>query len=325
MSVYLGIDVGGTTIKIGLISQEFKLLKKHAIDTRADTENANQIVSRMMQKVQELLFENGYSFSNVIAMGLGAPGTIINKSGLYAFAGNLPFDNFPIRDKIKEYYSGPIFLGNDANMAALAESRLGAGQGSKDTFMITIGTGIGGGVVINDRMYTGFNEAGAEIGHMVIRLDGEYCTCGRNGCWEAYVAAPALIEQTKQAISEHPDSILAKIVQPDEKITGKTVFLALDQDCPVAKEVFAQYAYYLQVGMANVINAFMPEIIILGGGISNQGDRLINSFKQGTLDDSFLFGDVEKPEFRIATLGNDAGMLGAALFAADSLEDGLSF
>lgn len=325
MSVYLGIDIGGTTIKIGLISEKFKLISKQTIDTRAKFESSEKIVSRMMDTCRSLLVDHNYTFEDVIVIGIGAPGTLINRTGLYTFAGNLPFDNYPLRNKVQEYYSGQVFLGNDANMAALAESRIGAGQGAANTVMITLGTGIGSGVIIKDRIYSGFNEAGAEIGHMVIKMDGEYCTCGRNGCWEAYIAAPALIRQTKQAIAEHPNSILAQVAQQENRVSGKTVFSAFDQGCPIADKVFKRYAYYLQIGMANVINSFMPEIIILGGGISNEGDRLIDSFQDSTLDEAFLFGDVARPLFRIATLGNDAGMLGAALFASDCLKDGLSF
>ncbi|NLJ70518.1 MAG: ROK family protein, partial [Clostridiaceae bacterium] len=312
------------TIKIGLVSQQFKLLDKISIETRADSETPDQITQRMMLSCENLLAKNNMAFPDVLAIGLGAPGTILNKSGMYTFAGNLPFRDYPLREKMRKFYSGQIYLGNDANVAALGESRIGAGQGTANTVMITLGTGVGAGVIINNRVYSGFNEAGVEFGHIVIEVDGEYCTCGRNGCWEAYVSAIGLIRQTKAAIADNKDSILAQVAEEQGEVNGKTVFLAVDRNCPVADRVFAKYAYYLQVGMANLINAFMPEIIILGGGISYEGDRLINSFKQGALDEAMLFG-VPMPTFKTAVLGNAAGMLGAAVFAYDCLADGLAY
>ncbi|MGB4609258.1 MAG: ROK family protein [Saccharofermentanales bacterium] len=322
MAVFLGIDVGGTTIKIGLVSEQFELLAKTSIDTRASSDTPDQITQRMMLTCKDLLARDNLTLNDVLAIGLGAPGTILNKSGMYTFAGNLPFRDYPLREKMREFYPGQIFLGNDANVAALAESRIGVGQGTANAVMITLGTGVGAGVIINNRIYSGFNEAGVEFGHIVIEIDGEYCTCGRNGCWEAYVSATGLIRQTKAAIAANPDSVLAEVANEQGKVNGKTVFIAVDRNCPVADLVFARYAYYLQVGMANLINAFMPELIIMGGGISYEGERLINSFKQGALDEAMLFG-VPMPDFKTATLGNDAGMIGAAAFASDCLADGL--
>ena len=321
MAIYLGIDVGGTTIKIGLVSEKFELLDKTSINTRADSEAPDQITQRMMLSCEKFLAENNLNFMDVLAIGLGAPGTILNKSGMYTFTGNLPFRDYPLREKMRKFYSGQIYFGNDANVAALAENRLGAGQGTANTVMITLGTGLGTGVIINNRIYSGFNEAGVEFGHIVIEIDGEYCTCGRNGCWEAYVSASGLIRQTKAAINDNPDSILAQVAEEQGKVNGETVFLAVDRNCPVADRVFARYAYYLQVGMANLINAFMPEMIIMGGGIGYAGERLINSFKQGALDEAMLFG-VPMPDFKTAVLGNDAGILGAAILASDCLADG---
>ncbi|HHU53067.1 MAG TPA: ROK family protein [Clostridiaceae bacterium] len=321
MAIYLGIDVGGTTIKIGLVSEKFELLDKTSINTRADSEAPDQITQRMMLSCEKFLAENNLNFMDVLAIGLGAPGTILNKSGMYTFTGNLPFRDYPLREKMRKFYSGQIYFGNDANVAALAENRLGAGQGTANTVMITLGTGLGTGVIINNRIYSGFNEAGVEFGHIVIEIDGEYCTCGRNGCWEAYVSASGLIRQTKAAINDNPDSILAQVAEEQGKVNGETVFLAVDRNCPVADRVFARYAYYIQVGMANLINAFMPEMIIMGGGIGYAGERLINSFKQGALDEAMLFG-VPMPDFKTAVLGNDAGILGAAILASDCLADG---
>ena len=163
MAVYLGIDVGGTTIKIGLVSEQFELLNKISIDTRANLDTPDQITQRMMLTCKNLLAKNNIASTDVLAIGLGAPGTILNKSGMYTFAGNLPFRTYPLREKMRDFYSGQIYFGNDANVAALGESRIGAGQGASNSVLITLGTGVGAGVIINNRVYSGFNEAGLNL------------------------------------------------------------------------------------------------------------------------------------------------------------------
>ena len=189
--------------------------------------------------------------------------------------------------------------------------------------LITLGTGVGGGVILNDRVYSGFNDAGSELGHMVICMDGEPCTCGRQGCFEAYASAAALIRQTEQAMAEYPDSLLYEETTDEGRVTGRTAFNAMKRGDAVAIGVVERYIRYIGEGLANIINVLMPEMIILGGGISNEGDHFLQRVKKATIERSFLHGNVEKPNFQLAALGNDAGIVGAALFARDCLQDGL--
>ncbi len=325
MSVYLAVDIGGTSIKTGLVSENFELLDSISIRTQDHQENADQIMDNLLKAGVDLLTDHQLSVSDLIAVGVGVPGTIVNKTGVYIFAGNLPFRDYPFRKKMQEAFDCPIYLGNDANLAALAESRLGAGNGAANSVTLTLGTGMGAGVVINNRVYSGFNETGCEFGHTVMVVDGEYCTCGRNGCFEAYVSATALIRQTKEAIAQNPESLLAKIAAEQGKVSGRTAFLAWRKGCPVGEKVVKKYGDYLAHGIANVLNSYMPEVVIIGGGISNEGPCLLDLCREKAIAEAFLFGDVERPKIVLATLGNKAGILGAALFAHDCLQDGLLF
>lgn len=324
MRVYLAIDVGGTSIKIGLVSEQFRLLDTTSIRMKEDhLDTADAILESLKNACLDLLERNHCSAESLKAIGAGLPGTAINRTGIYVFAGNLPFRNYPFRRSLKSTFSCPVFLGNDANVAALAESRLGAGNGAKHSVTLTLGTGVGAGVVINDRVYSGFNETGCEFGHISLMCDGEYCTCGRRGCFEAYASATALIRQTKLAIQNHPDSFLAQIAGAEAEVSGKTAFAAWRRGCPVGTAVVKQYSDYLAHGIANAINSYMPEVVILGGGISNEGADLIRLCEEKAIDEAFIFGDVPKPKIVLANLGNKAGILGAALFAQDCLEDGV--
>lgn len=323
MAVYLAIDVGGTNIKIGLATEDHQLLDTTSIHTQDQQETAQQIVDRMIAASCDLLNKNQLEKSDLKAIGIGVPGTILNEAGVYVFAGNLPFRNYPLREELKKHFACPSFFGNDANLAALAESRLGAGHNAASCVVLTLGTGMGAGVIINHRVYSGFNETGCEFGHTLLQVDGEPCTCGRKGCFEAYASATALIRQTQAAIAANPDSILAEEAQKNGKVSGKTAFLAAKKGCPVAKQVVNIYTGYLAKGIANVINSYMPEMIIIGGGISHEGQVLLDLTVDRALQESFLPGDVKAPQIVLAVLGNQAGMIGAALFAEDCLKDGI--
>lgn len=325
MSIYLAIDIGGTNMKYGLVSEDHKLLTYDSIKTQDRQETADQITEKIIKACLKLLQEQAINKSEIKAIGIGVPGTSVNRTGLYIFTGNLPFRNYPLRAKFQEHFSCPIYIGNDANLAALAESRLGAGNGAIHSVVLTLGTGLGAGVVINNRVYSGFNETGCEFGHTVIVVDGEPCTCGRKGCLEAYVSAPGLIRDTKRAIAAHPDSILAKQAAESDNVSGRTAFDAKRKGCRVARQVVDHYTSYLGHGIANAINSYMPEVVIIGGGISHEGQELIDECKAKALPQAFVHGDVRPPRIVLASLGNSAGTLGAALFAEDCLEDGLNF
>lgn len=320
----LGIDVGGMSIKYALCGENGQVLAEDHIPTRAREEDAETIISRLGHSLQNWLAGLGYSQRDVSAVGIGLPGTQSNRRGEFIFASNLPFKNTPFRQLLHTCIEAPIYLGNDANVAALAEARLGAGQGSRCSVTITIGTGIGSGVIINDRVYSGFNEAGVELGHMVIHKDGELCGCGQHGCLEAYTAAPALMRRTRQAAEAAPDSLLAReIAAAGGQVNGETPFLARAHGCPVARQLLASYVEDFAVGLANIVNCFFPECIILGGGIAGQGEPFRAEVEAAAREQCHVTRGLPETRILLARLGNQAGRIGAALFAGDCLRDGL--
>lgn len=324
MTYILGIDIGGTNIKLGLTDHAGNILHKTQIKTQADALNQDEIVRNIIASAEGLLTENGIVKGDVEAVGIGSPGTPDNLTGTLVYASNLPFKDVPLRKMFNEAFGVPVYVVNDANAAALAETRIGAGRDCQSSVTITIGTGIGGGVVIRDRVYAGFNDAGAELGHTTIMLDGDVCTCGRKGCFERYASAAALGRQTEAAAKAHPESLLAEMVAAnDGRGNGRIPFEAMNQGCAVGKAVVDQYIYYLTEGLANFVNAFMPEILIIGGGVSHEGQYFLDMLVEPTLEKSFLFGNVRKPRFALAELGNGAGISGAALYALDCVRDGI--
>lgn len=208
-----------------------------------------------------------------------------------------------------------VYVENDANAAAWGEFLAGSGKGTDSMIMITLGTGVGSGIIDNGHLLTGAYGKGAEIGHMVIHLDGEKCTCGRKGCFEAYASATALINQTKKAMKENPDSEMWKIAKTLSKVNGRTAFTAKDK---VAKDVVKQYLNYLSEGVVNVVNVFQPEIICIGGGVSNAGEKILKPIRKKIKAYSFARFGKKQTEVQIAKLGNDAGIIGAALLCKNS-------
>ena len=206
----------------------------------------------------------------------------------------------------------PVYIENDANAAALGEALAGAGQGAKSCVCITLGTGVGSGVVLDGKVYGGFNFAATEIGHTVIVVDGEPCTCGRNGCWEAYASATALVNQTKAAMKEHPDSLMHAVTAEQGRVSGRTAFDAMRKGDAVAKQVVDTYIGYVACGLTNVVNIFQPEVLCIGGGICNEGDTLLVPLKQKLKQDRYSKYSACQTRLCVATLGNDAGIIGAA-------------
>jgi len=325
MKKYIGIDLGGTNIKVGLVDETGTIVHKKSIKTQAER-TGEAIVADMARVTLEVIAEAGCTQSDVESIGIGSPGTPNNKTGELIVAYNLPFRHMPMRREMKKTVSLPVYIDNDANVAALAESEFGAARGSSSSVTITLGTGVGGGIVINNRIFSGFNNAGSEIGHMVIKSGGEACTCGRKGCFEAYASATALIRDTERAAVQNPASILnAMIAENGGKASGRSSFDAMRQGDAVATTVVADYIEMLSEGLANVINTFMPEIIVIGGGVCNEGDALMVPLLEKTYDKakSFLAEGVPTPKIRVAEMGNDAGIVGAAMMGRRCLEDGL--
>jgi len=310
---YIGIDLGGTNIAVGLVDEEGKIIHKDSVPTLSEREYP-EIIKDMAMLSLKVIEDSGVSLKEVKSIGIGSPGTPNTREGILVYANNLKFRNVPMRAEMQKYIDLPVYLDNDANVAALAESVAGACKGARHSVTITLGTGVGSGVVIDGKVYNGFNNAAAEMGHMVIVVDGEPCTCGRRGCWEAYASATALIRQTKRAAAANPDSLINKLVDGDlSRINAKVPFDAAKQGDRVGLQIVEEYIKYLAEGLANVINIFQPEIIAIGGGISKEGEYLLAPLRKLVMERVYTVEGVPQTRIVAAQLGNDAGIVGAAM------------
>lgn len=309
----IGVDLGGTNIAVGLVNENAEIVVKQTAPTLADRP-AEEIVNDIATLCLGVCKEAGISKDEVESVGIASPGIANNDNGVVEYANNLPFIRFPIVALLKEKTGFErIHIANDANAAAWGEAVAGAAKGSKNSVMITLGTGVGGGIIINDQIYCGFNHAGGELGHIVIEVDGAPCSCGRRGCWEAYSSATALIRMTKEKIEECRATGRHTIMTDKPKISGRTACDAMRAGDEAAKEVYDRYIKYLASGLATIINIFQPEIISLGGGVSNEGQSLIDALMPIICKERYGGDKVPPTELRIATLGNDAGIIGAAM------------
>lgn len=309
----IGVDLGGTNIAVGLVDEEKKLVKKKSVPTGAERP-AEQIVDDIVAVCRALCTEAGVPLSEIVSVGIATPGIANHDTGVVEYANNLPFRKLPLADMLRERLGVErVKIENDANAAAWGEAVAGAAQGTRNSIMITLGTGVGGGIIIDNKVYSGFNYAGGELGHIVIRVDGAPCSCGRHGCWEAYSSATALIRMTREKIEECEAEGRKTLMSKAEKISGRTACDAMRQGDAAAKEVYDLYIHYLASGLATIINIFQPEVISLGGGISNEGQSLIDSLLPIVRKEQYGGGVVPMTDIRIARLGNDAGIIGAAM------------
>ena len=316
--VRLGIDLGGTNIAVGIVDENYQIVHKDSVPTEAQRA-PEAIVDDMAMLCRRVLDARGLTLADVAAIGIAAPGTINSKDGYVEYANNLPFHHLPIVAMLRERLDNvPVFVDNDANAAALGEAVAGAAKGTENSIMITLGTGVGGGIVINNKVYSGFNGAGGELGHVVIVADGAQCSCGRKGCWEAYSSATALIRMTKEKMDECAASgrstLMTEIAEKKGRINGRTSFDAMRAGDAAAKEVVDTYLHYLACGITNMINIFQPEVLSIGGGVSGEGQSLIDALLPLVKSECYGGGTLTKvTDLRIAQLGNDAGIVGAAL------------
>ena len=312
----IGVDLGGTNIAAGLVDENYKIVKKLSIRTNVKN-GADGIVVDIANLCLKLCAEEKIDISEIEAIGVASPGVANHTDGYVEYCNNLPFRKYPICAKIAEATGvESVHVENDANAAAWGEAIAGAAKGTKNSVMITLGTGVGGGIIIDGKVYSGFNYAGAELGHIVIEYNGRPCSCGRRGCWERYSSATALIAMTKETLDEYNkhgvNTIMADLAAEKGKVTGRTAFDAMRKGDNAGKEVVEKYLKYLACGLANVINIFQPEVVSIGGGISNEGDALINMLAPLVAPQQYGNGFVQTPQLRIARLGNDAGIIGAA-------------
>ena len=311
---YVGVDIGGTNLKAGLVDENGVLLatQKMKVASIADDDGLAWTVASL---VQELAHTVNISVSDVASVGVGVPGTVEIRSGSINYTCNLPLRNVPLRKLFHRYLSIPLYIENDANCAALADFLVGAGRDSKRFVTITLGTGVGAGIVHNGKIYHGANGMAGEVGHMVIQRGGLPCPCGRHGCWEQYASATALKRMTAAALAAHPHSILAQVVAENEgRVSGQSAFIAARRGDPVGQQVCDEYVDYLACGVVNVVNIFQPDTLAIGGGVSNEAEeQLLLPVQQRVARESIPCGRDRRTRIVKAELGNRAGIIGAAL------------
>ncbi len=312
MKYYLGVDLGGTNIKAGITDEKGNILLKTSTRTNS-AGDANKIAEQMVALCYELSEKARIPMSDIHAVGVGIPGTVDAEKGTVIYCNNLNMDGAPIGAIMEKKLKKPVHLANDASCAALGEFVCGSGRDYNSIILVTLGTGVGGGIILDGKLWEGLEGAGAEIGHMVIHIGGAECSCGRHGCFEAYSSATALVNQTKAAMAAHPESLLHSIVGKTGKVSAKTAFDAMRKGDAVAKAVVDNYIHYLSEGVANLINIFAPEAIILGGGVCNEGDNLLIPLKEQIIPKCYGGDLIHHAKVSIAKLGNDAGLIGAAM------------
>lgn len=307
MEYYIGVDIGGTNLKAGIVNSYGEIIGEADIPTGA--ERPQEIVLQDIFKVvREAIKNSGVNQNDIKAAGLGSPGMIDSKNGIVIRNYNLGWKDFEIAKLMSKEFNIPVTLENDADAAALGEVISGSAKGADSAMIITLGTGVGSGFVINEKIFRG-----CEWGHMVIVKDGKKCTCGRNGCFESYCSATGLINMTKEKISEFPNGILAETAKSEGKITGRTVFDAADKEDENAKILIDEYLNYLACGLVNLINGLQPEVVSIGGGIAKQGEKLLSPLREKVKAE--VFGGIKMPKIVTCTLGYKAGLIGAAMAA----------
>lgn len=317
MKYYAGLDLGGTFVKGGIVDEKGNILITDKIPTGKERPYG-EIAADMAELVKKLAAELRLPVAELAAVGIGSPGTIDSKNGVIYYSNNIAWNNVPLCSEIEKHLGKRVYVTNDANAAALGEAWCGAGRKYDSIVFITLGTGVGGGVIIDGKLFQGYRSAGAELGHAVIKMGGEPCTCGRRGCFEAYASATALIRQTKAAMKKHPESKLWELTEGDiERVEGKTAFDGFALGDPTAKRVVSRYIKYLAEGLTNICNEFRPEAIVLGGGVCGAGDVLLKPLKRKV--NRLIYGGTKYAPVKIvvASLGNDAGLVGAVKFAID--------
>ena len=309
---YLGIDLGGTNVATAVVDEQGTILGRASLPTPRGVEPA-AVAAVMARAARAAVEAAGLREEQIASVGVGAPGTIDPEKGVIRYWSNLDFRNVPLAGLLREQLGREVYMENDANAAALGEFAAGAGKGSTSMVAITLGTGVGGGAILGGKLYTGFNYAGMEVGHFVIACGGRLCTCGRRGCFEAYCSATALIKAARQAMEENPDSLLWQMAGEPEKMNGRIPFDAAQAGDPTAQKVVEEFVTYLGCGVTSLVNVFQPEVFCIGGGLSAQGENLLAPVRAILEREDYARGNSRRTRLVRATLGNDAGLIGAAL------------
>ncbi len=313
MKYYLGIDLGGTNIAAGVLDESYNIIAQCSVKTNSPRP-AEEIINDMASVAKDAVKKANINYDDVQWVGVGAPGTVNQDTGVVEYSNNLGFLNVPMKEMLEERMGKTVYIENDANAAAYGEYLAGSAKSANISVMVTLGTGVGGGIVIDNKIYRGFNFAGAELGHSVIEIDGRPCTCGRNGCLECYASATGLITTTKEVMEQNKDSVMWEICKGNmDEVNGRTSFDAMRKGDAAAQKVVDIYVKQLACGIANIINIFQPDMLCIGGGISYERDTLLNPLKKLVSTEVYSRNSERNTEIVVATLGNDAGIIGAAL------------
>ncbi len=309
----IGVDLGGTNIATGVIDEKYNIIGRGKVKTNAPRP-AEEIFASIKEAVDMAVADAGIPYDEIVSVGIGTPGSVNKDTGAIEFSNNLKFHNVPAKSMLEALLGKPVYLENDANAAALGEAVAGSGNGVKNFIAVTLGTGVGSGIIIDGKIYRGSNFCGGEIGHTVINVDGIPCNCGRKGCWEKYASATALVSQAVEAMEGNRDSLLWKTCNGDlNKVDGRSIFEAVDLGDEIAQKVVDRYLYYVAIGLANIINTFQSEIVCIGGGISGQGEKILAPIREMVKKERYSVYAEKQAILVPAALGNDAGIIGAAL------------
>lgn len=308
----VGIDLGGTNIAVGVVDENYNIIGKAKIKTES-SRGADAVIADMAKAARLAIEDAGLTEKDITAIGIGCPGSINTETGEVYYSNNLDWKHVFLTEEIRKYIDLPTYIDNDANSAAYGEFLAGAGRGSKHFIAITLGTGVGSGIIVGGKIITGATYGGGELGHTVIVVDGAKCTCGRRGCYEAYASATGLIRQTKEKMLECKDSLMWQLCHNDiNNVNGRTAYDGQRKNDKAADEVVNMYEKYVACGITNAMNIFEPDVICIGGGVSKEGDNILTPVLKYV--DAERFGRINerKTAIKIAELGNDAGIIGAA-------------
>ncbi|MBQ8495760.1 MAG: ROK family protein [Clostridia bacterium] len=309
--VRIGIDIGGTFLKAGVVTEDGNILATAARPT-GFPRPVEDIIKDIAGAATDAVAKAGLTLDDVSFVGCGCPGTVNQQTRLIEYAGNLGFKQTPLVGELEKLLGKPVMAENDANAAMLGEWKAGAARGTQDCVCITLGTGVGGGVIAGGKMVRGVNSAGAELGHTVIDFNGVQCNCGRKGCWEAYASVTALIRQTQAAMMADLDSAMWQLAPTLEEVSGRTAWDAMRAGDETGKAVVDQYIEFVGVGVVNMINVFQPEVLCIGGAISKEGDRLLQPLMEKAMIEHYSKYSEKQTKICRCELGNDAGIIGAA-------------
>ena len=314
--IAIGVDIGGTSIKGAAITREGEVLDVFSMPVEKGAEQ-NDILERLADTINQYLKEHGYNKDNVLGIGFGIPGSIDTKNGIVSYSNNLKWYDVPFVKYMEEKTGLPVRITNDANAAAYGEAKFGAGKRYKNVLMFTLGTGVGGGIIIDGKLYEGNMGKGAEMGHTVIVMDGEQCSCGRKGCLEAYASATALIRETNKMMEAHKDSKMWEISKQLGKVDGRVAFEACRAGDKYGEELVNNYVKYLGEGLMNYFNIFRPEAVVLSGGIANEGEYLNSRLRKYCEERHYGYQCTPKVEILTSEIGYHSGKIGAAALFFD--------